>query len=93
MSAESTTARSYGGWRRSRSLGLGRLDARQTLVVVGCVLVPLLVVAAGGPVSVALALAGAGGCAAGLVIAQWRGVLLLDAALAYGRWRWAVLRG
>jgi hypothetical protein len=33
--------RTYGGWRPRRGFGLGRLTEAQTLVVVGCVLVPL----------------------------------------------------
>src|SRR5262245_66561950 len=93
MSAEPAAARTYGGWRRSRSLGIGRLDTRQTLLVVGCALFPLLALVTGTSIPLVLALGAVGMSVAGLVLGHWRGILLLDAAIAYGRWRWAALRG
>jgi hypothetical protein len=94
MTAEQTavTGRTYGGWRRAHSLGIGRLDTRQTVVVLAAVLAPLLAIAVGA-VSAALPLAVCGLVAAAAVLAQWGGVRLADAALAYGRWRLAALRG
>ncbi|MCI0687611.1 MAG: hypothetical protein L0Y54_10295 [Sporichthyaceae bacterium] len=85
-------ARTYGGWRRSRGLGLGRLDARQTLIVLASLVVPLLVYAAGAH-RAAATLGGAGAVVSLAAIAQRDGVLLADAAAARLRWRWAAWRG
>lgn len=86
--SSATDVRTYGGWRRSRSLGLGSLDTRQTIMLLSAALVPLL---AGLLIDmpVALALAPAGIIVAVLSVARRGGVLLLDAGLAWARWRWA----
>ncbi|MCI0690049.1 MAG: hypothetical protein L0Y54_22860 [Sporichthyaceae bacterium] len=92
MSAQEQLGHVYGGWRRTRSLGLGKLDARQTAVVLAAVLPPLGAIAMGAH-KVALVLGVVGGIAAVVVCAQWGGVVLIDAAIAHSRWRFAALRG
>ncbi|GAA2812971.1 hypothetical protein FHR33_009718 [Nonomuraea dietziae] len=89
--SSSTDLYTYGGWRRSRSLGLGSLDTRQTIMLLAAVLVPLM---AGLLVEMraALLLAPAGIIVALLSVARRAGVLVLDAALAWMRWRWAEWR-
>ena len=86
------THRTYGGWRRSRSLGLGRLDTRQTAVVVLSALAPLIALAAGAMLP-ALLLAVLGAGAAVLVVAQRDGQVLLDAVTGWARWQIADVRG
>lgn len=78
--------RSYGDWRQSRSIGLGGMDTRQTVMVVSSVLVPLFAFAFAGP---APGLTAAVPAAAVLLLAVTRrgGVLVLDLAIARLRWQ------
>ncbi|MCX9193142.1 hypothetical protein C3Y87_17325 [Carbonactinospora thermoautotrophica] len=92
VTATTTEPRTYGGWRRSRSLGIGRLDSRQTVILMTAVLVPLLA-AAFGAVRLAFVLAGVALPVLGLALVQRGGVLLMDLALARARWQWAAWRG
>lgn len=82
----------YGGWRRSRSLGVAGLDSRQTVMVVGAVMIPLGIASLLGlgyglwlvpPALVVIALA----------VLRRDGVLVMDLAVANTRWRWAEWRG
>ncbi|MEV4116960.1 SCO6880 family protein [Nonomuraea sp. NPDC049695] len=86
--SSTTDLHTYGGWRRSRSLGMGSLDTRQTVMLLTAVLVPLLAGLVFG-VQVAVLLAPAGLLVAVLAVARRGGVLVLDAGLAWVRWRWA----
>ncbi|GAA1612944.1 hypothetical protein GCM10009733_006240 [Nonomuraea maheshkhaliensis] len=81
-------ARSYGGWRRSRSAGLGKLDSRQTLTVLAAVLVPVM---AGIFIDQAVALytAPLSLLCIAAAIAQRDGMLLIDIARGWARWRYA----
>ncbi|MGP4104742.1 SCO6880 family protein [Nonomuraea sp. KM90] len=83
-----STSRSYGGWRRSRSAGLGKLDSRQTLAVFAAVLVPVM---AGILISqtVTLYLAPLAVLCIAAAVAQRDGVLLVDITRGWARWRWA----
>lgn len=84
--------RTYGGWRVSRNLGLGPLDAKQTAVAVVGVLLPLAAFAF-GQMLIALLLAGLGAIAAVLVIATKGGVSLWDSGVAWLRWQIADQQG
>ncbi|MBK6015920.1 SCO6880 family protein [Streptomyces sp. MBT53] len=92
MSTTEQSARLYGGWRRSRSLGIGLLNGKQTLVVVLSILVPIFFANVAGLrtllVSVPLALVV-------IVLACWQrhGMPLLDLAVGRVRWQLAAWRG
>lgn len=92
MSSEANPIRTYGGWRRSRGLGVGSLDTRQTIAMMSAV----------GGVTFATAVFGIGPgllllpFALGLVaLAVWRrdGILLLDYLAAAASYRMARARG
>ncbi|GAB3214263.1 hypothetical protein GCM10027294_53210 [Marinactinospora endophytica] len=82
----------YGGWRRARSLGIGGLDGRQTAVLVGSIIVPILAVwAAGamalvwlGPLAVVCALA---------AVSTRGGVWVVDLVLARVRFEISRIQG
>ncbi len=82
----------YGGWRRSRSMGIGMLNTTQTGIVVGCVLLPLLAGNTLGwstlPVTAPIAVVVT-------ILACWQvhGMPLLDLAAARFRWQIASFRG
>ncbi len=92
MAAEPSEIRTYGGWRRARGIGVGKLDTRQTfafLLLAGAV---TMSIAVGGLRVGALVLAAATVVMALLV---WRrdGILLLDYATDGLRYRRARARG
>ncbi|MFI5959744.1 SCO6880 family protein [Cryptosporangium sp. NPDC051539] len=92
MSSEpAASARTYGGWRRSRSMGLWGLGPAHTLVVLGAI---LAVVAAGSISAAAMAVAAvpATGVVA-LLVARWNGTPLLSALSQQLRWAWGQARG
>ncbi|MFP8906173.1 SCO6880 family protein [Streptomyces atacamensis] len=84
--------RLYGGWRRSRTLGIGLLNTGQTVVVVAAVLLPILVANVGGldtlVVTIPLALVV-------IALACWQrhGVPLLNLAVGRVRWQVATWKG
>jgi len=92
VTSEQPAVRLYGGWRRSRTLGIAHLSTGQTAVVVLSVLGPLLMVNIAGfsslltTVPLALVLIA-------LTLWQVHGMPLLHLALARGRWQWATWRG
>lgn len=88
----SEQARTYGGWRRSRAMGLGKLDPRQTLVVTASAMLPMVAMMI-GQMLIALLLAVAGVFVSALVVVQRNGVVVLDAVLAWARWQLADQRG
>ncbi|WP_219505140.1 SCO6880 family protein [Nonomuraea ceibae] len=88
MTSTTTDLHTYGGWRRSRSLGLGSLDTRQTIMLLSAMLAPLLAGLLIG-VRAAMLLAPAAVVVALLSVARRGGALVLDAGLAWVRWRWA----
>jgi hypothetical protein len=91
-STETTPIQTYGGWRRSRGLGVGSLDTRQTVA---------MMLAVGGTTGVTAVFGmGAGLLALPFVVAVlavclWRrdGILLLDYASAALSYRLARSRG
>ncbi|MEV4437896.1 SCO6880 family protein [Streptomyces sp. NPDC049577] len=82
----------YGGWRRSRTLGIGHLNGAQTAVVVVSLIVPIIVLNTAGlgtlPVTVPLALV-----IMALTVWQRHGTPLLSFLAARLRWQWATMRG
>ncbi|MFI2077676.1 SCO6880 family protein [Streptomyces triculaminicus] len=88
----STEPRLYGGWRRSRTMGIGHLNSGQTGVVVVSLIVPIILLNVAGmgtlPVTVPLALGV-------MVLTVWQrhGTPLLSFLGARLRWQWAAYRG
>jgi hypothetical protein len=90
--SDQVDVRTYGGWRRSRSVGIGSLDTRQSAAVALGALIPLLLYAIGAwQPAVLVVLVDV--VVLPLLMIRRGGVLLLDAALAAARWRRAHRRG
>src|SRR6476659_209727 len=91
MDPQPTPMRTYGGWRRSRGMGLLGLGPGQTLLVLAAVTV--LVIAA--PINPALLLAAAVPAVAlvGLVVIRLDGVPLGSGLVRRVRWQLATARG
>lgn len=83
--------RSYGGWRRSRSIGLGSMDTRQTVMVTSAIFIPIAVVFFVGR-NAGLIAAVPGAFVAVLAMLQRNGVLVMDMLTARLRWQLADLR-
>ena len=83
--------RTYGGWRRSRGVGLFGLGPTSTLVVLGSVLAVIL--AASISLLTALALTPVAAVIIGSVVVRINGLSLADLLVERLRWWWAVLRG
>ena len=88
---ESVEIRLYGGWRRTRGMGLWGLSQGATVLVLGCALAPLLV----GAVSLRLGLQVAVPAAlvAALTVARLHGVPLGDVLVRRVRWGLGSVRG
>lgn len=83
--------RTYGGWRRTRAMGLFGAGPGATVAVLGCVVVPLLIAAAdlrAGAITAAPAVA-----VAALTLAKVDGVSLGSIAQRRLRWTWGSARG
>lgn len=88
---DSTGVRTYGGWRRSRGLGLFGLGAGPTaLLLVG---VMVLVVAGTTSLRAFVVLAVPLGVVLALSLARWDGLSLGRRLIVRLRWWWATLRG
>ena len=87
-----STWRTYGGWRRSRSIGLGNMDTRQTAVVLGSVMVPLLVFSIAG-IEPALVFAAIALVVVPVVLVKRDGVLVTDLLAAWIGWHRARMKG
>ena len=83
--------RTYGGWRRSRGMGLLGLSSGQTLVVV-VALTALIVAASLSSTALAVVILPAAVTVGGTVL-RWDGVPLLHAVTRRIRWRWGSARG
>ncbi|NAZ81037.1 hypothetical protein GTR02_04305 [Kineococcus sp. R8] len=83
--------RTYGGWRRTRGIGLFGLGATATLIVLGCAVVPLL----GLAIDVRTGLTLAVPCALVTLVtcARIDGVPFSHLVIRRCQWRWAVARG
>lgn len=82
----------YGDWRVSRSIGLGGMDTRQTVMVVASVMVPLLTFSVAGAAP-GLVMAVPALMVLTLAVTRRGGVLVMDLALARVRWQRAHWRG
>lgn len=82
----------YGDWRQARTIGIGSLDTRQTIMVVTAVLVPALAAASVG-LAAGLVVALPGLAVVLLAISRRGGVLVMDLLVARVRWTWAYWRG
>lgn len=82
----------YGDWRMSRSIGLGGMDTRQTVMVVASVMVPLLTFSVAGAVP-GLVMAVPALVVLALAVTRRGGVLVMDLAIARVRWQRAHWRG
>ncbi|WP_435137784.1 SCO6880 family protein [Actinacidiphila sp. bgisy144] len=91
-SNEPQAARLYGGWRRSRTLGIGHLNTGQTAIVVLSILLPIFIANFGGMATLGITLPLA---LVVIVLAVWQrhGMPLLDLAIGRARWQWAATRG
>jgi hypothetical protein len=91
LDAQAGRVRTYGGWRRTRSMGLFGVGPIATVVVLGCVVLPVLVGAvslrAGMVVAVPAALL------AGLTLARLDGVPIGHLVHRRLRWTWGSARG
>ncbi|MEV6672864.1 SCO6880 family protein [Streptomyces sp. NPDC051162] len=84
--------RLYGGWRRSRTLGIGHLNGAQTGVVVMALIVPIIVLNVAGLSTLAVTVPFA---LVVMVLTVWQrhGTPLLSFVAARLRWQWAAYRG
>lgn len=82
----------YGGFRRSRTFGVGNLNAAQTMVLLVCVLVPVVVVNIFGMSSLLVSIPAALVIMT-LTVWQREGMPLLSLAAARVRWQLAAWRG
>jgi hypothetical protein len=92
MTPDTAEIRTYGGWRLSRGIGVGKLDSRQTLaflILVGAV--TLLTAFAGLRIGVIAASV----AVVVMALLLWRrdGILLIDYTAAAMRYRLACVRG
>ncbi|MER7952326.1 SCO6880 family protein [Streptomyces sp. NPDC096079] len=83
----------YGGWRRSKTMGIGTLNTGQTAVVVLALLAPILLIVVGGSlatlaVTVPVALA-----VIALTVWQRHGMPLMSYVIGRARWSLAHMRG
>lgn len=86
-----STARTYGGWRRSRGIGLLGLDAGQTILLV--VVLLALVIVASFSVKAFVVLCVPGAAVVIGALARWDGIPLSRAVAQRLRWAWGVRRG
>ncbi|MYV64287.1 hypothetical protein GTW37_39430 [Streptomyces sp. SID4931] len=83
--------RLYGGWRRSRGIGLGNLTPTQTVIVFACILAPLTTIMF-FPGAI-LVVGGVALLVAGVTMARWKGVPLVDIVVHSVRWGSGVKAG
>lgn len=83
--SESGKVRLYGGWRKSRSIGLGNLTPTQSTIVL--VAVVGVITAAAVSMRLTLFVAPAALVVIGVTMARWNGIPLVDAVVHSSRWR------
>ena len=90
MTAAESPVRTYGGWRRSRGMGLFGLGPTQTLLVLGAITALILA----GTINVTVLVVAAGPCLVtlGLILARWDGVPLAVGIVRRVRWLSGVTR-
>ena len=83
--------RLFGGWRKTRGMGLWGLGPASTVVILGCALTPLLFAA--GSIRIGAVTAVPAAVVAGLTLARIRGAPLGHVLYRRVRWTWGTLRG
>src|SRR5438309_10748740 len=83
--------RTYGGWRRSRGMGLMGLGSAQTLMVL--IALTALIISVSVNATVGLVVAGPALLLIGGTVLRWDGVPLLHGVLQRIRWGWGTTRG
>ncbi|MCX4808975.1 hypothetical protein OG594_46845 [Streptomyces sp. NBC_01214] len=83
----------YGGWRRSKSMGIATLNSGQTVVVVGAMLTPIMVIILGGPLSTLAVTVPIALTVIILTVWQRHGMPLMSYAIGRARWSLANMRG
>jgi hypothetical protein len=91
MTPTDEQVRTYGGWRRSRGMGLMGLGSAQTLVVL-IALTTLIISMALSTTALAIVL-GPALVAIGGTVLRWDGVPLLHGVMQRVRWGWGSARG
>jgi len=92
MTTDTAEIRTYGGWRLSRGIGVGKLDSRQTLAFLVLVGAVTLLTAFGG-LRVGAVTASVAVVAMSLLLWRRDGIMLIDYAAAATRYRLARARG
>ncbi|MGW3091658.1 SCO6880 family protein [Streptomyces sp. NPDC001108] len=87
------TQQLYGGWRRSKSMGIMSLNAPQTVIVVGALLAPVLVIILGGSITTLGATVPLSLVVITLTVWQRHGMPLLSYVTARARWSLGHMRG
>lgn len=88
---EPETVRTYGAWRVARDIGFWGMGPVASMVVLGCVLFTVLVMAVS--VAAGLMVAVPAGVAIGLTVSRWNGMPFSMYVLQRLRWWWGSLRG
>ena len=83
--------RTYGGWRRSRGMGLMGLGSAQTLVVL--IALSTLIISVSVSATAGMVVAGPALLLIGGTVLRWDGVPLLHGVLQRIRWGWGSTRG
>ncbi|GAB3831558.1 SCO6880 family protein [Dactylosporangium cerinum] len=91
MTASEGQVRTYGGWRRSRGIGLMGLGSAQTLMVV--IALTVLIISVSVDRTVGMIVAGPALLLIGGTVLRWDGVPLLHGLLQRIRWGWGSARG
>jgi hypothetical protein len=86
-----SAVRTYGGWRKARGIGLFGIGPVGTVVVLGCIVVPMLL--ASVRLSIGAAALPAATLVAALTIARFDDMTLAQVVGRRLRWAWAVRRG
>lgn len=83
----------YGGWRRSRTMGIGSLTGAQTAIVVGALLAPIMIVTFGASLATLLVTVPVALAVIALTVWQRHGMPLLSYVTTRLRWQLAGMRG
>ena len=91
MARADERVRTYGGWRRSRDMGLMGLGSAQTLLVL--IALTALIISLSLSATAAMVVAGPAVLLIGGSVLRWDGVPLLHGVLRRIRWTWGSARG
>lgn len=91
MTTDAAQPRLFGGWRRTRGMGLWGLGPGSTVVMLVCALAPLLMAAGSFRLGAVVAVPAA--AVAGLTVTRIGGVPLGHVAYRRARWGWGTVAG